>query len=294
MLTPYDHPDYHAFVRAMRMDDSDLIRGVVADWLEERGEYHRASYIRSRSHDRYPYEHPSGLGAGSMSLVHEGGFPVDIELAPSLPRMQFTTAGGFVTAVRCPLADWLTHGPDLCRRHPVKEVTITDREPKPNTVEDSAVEWWGWYVVGELAEREDYDLPETFWPHMSQYAFPTKWNTKSYQTRWSQHDTRENAVAALNTAALRWAEAEADRPAIAEDLTMTVYTVYESIDDGRYSPPGQPTLVVDVTLDRSAAVYQADRPGRRLSESSVMFRTREEKDAAVKLFHERRTVNPAE
>lgn len=43
----YTHPEYRAFVRAIRAaPDDDLPRKVCADWLEERGEVDRAEWIR--------------------------------------------------------------------------------------------------------------------------------------------------------------------------------------------------------------------------------------------------------
>jgi uncharacterized protein (TIGR02996 family) len=131
-MTAYDHPDYHALIRTIREidrapvdNDSTLARLVTADWLEERGEGERAAYIRWRSTDPTPFEHAPGDGAGSIVLLDPEGPPVEIELAPRHPGVQFGTAGGFVRSARCPLAWWLEHGPDLCRRHPLREVTIT-------------------------------------------------------------------------------------------------------------------------------------------------------------------------
>lgn len=46
-MTPYEHPEYVALLAAVRATpDDDLPRLVLADWLEERGEWERAEFVR--------------------------------------------------------------------------------------------------------------------------------------------------------------------------------------------------------------------------------------------------------
>lgn len=42
--------------------------------------------------------------------------------------IKFTERRGFIESVTCPLDWWLSHGPELCRWHPVQRVEIAERE----------------------------------------------------------------------------------------------------------------------------------------------------------------------
>jgi uncharacterized protein (TIGR02996 family) len=51
---------------------------------------------------------------------------------------------GFISTVSCTLADWLTHGPAICREQPAMNVTVTDR--RPGYVErDPGFNCWTWF-----------------------------------------------------------------------------------------------------------------------------------------------------
>jgi uncharacterized protein (TIGR02996 family) len=56
---------------------------------------------------------PRHMGDGGEALV---GVPVEFRR-------------GFIEEVRCPLADWLAHGPAVVRRQPVTRVDVTDKSP---------------------------------------------------------------------------------------------------------------------------------------------------------------------
>lgn len=55
---------------------------------------------------------------------------------------------GFVSEIVCTLADWLSHGPAVMRAHPVRRVTLSDREPADRMVIN---ERWYWF------RREPHD-----------------------------------------------------------------------------------------------------------------------------------------
>jgi uncharacterized protein (TIGR02996 family) len=134
MTTPYDSPDYHALIRNIRHldrsgEDFTLARLVTADWLEERGESERAEFIRlqgDKARDAAATKRLAELGNSLGSL-----YPYETYDADSATRGTTIPAweGGFIRAVQCPLSWWLAHGPDLCRRHPVREVVITGLTP---------------------------------------------------------------------------------------------------------------------------------------------------------------------
>jgi uncharacterized protein (TIGR02996 family) len=125
-MAPYDSPDYHALIRNIRHldragQDSTLARLVTADWLEERGEGERAEYIRLKIEPQ-----PADYRRRLDLFAQFGGVwfvpPEDLSQVGVL-------ADGWVHQVTCPLDWWLAHGPDLCRRHPVREVVITGLTP---------------------------------------------------------------------------------------------------------------------------------------------------------------------
>jgi uncharacterized protein (TIGR02996 family) len=149
---------------------------------------------------------------------------------------------GFVSEVRAPLA-WLiggecqecgheesridpstcpycsgtgrtpAHLDELVRTYPITRVVVTDREPRPNTAEEGAVEWWGWYVVGELMEQEEYDLPTELWPQLRHHRTSLAWD-RDRPSRWCQFPTREAALDALSDALLNPARERAGLPAL--------------------------------------------------------------------------------
>jgi uncharacterized protein (TIGR02996 family) len=102
---------------------------------------------------------------------------------------------------------------ELVRCQPVTKVVVVDREPKPNTAEEGAVEWWGWYVVGELMEQEGYDLPTELWPQLRHHRTSLAWD-RDRPSRWCQFPTREDALDALSDALLNPARERAGLPAL--------------------------------------------------------------------------------
>jgi len=218
--TPYDNPDYHAFIRHLRTEDSDLARLVIADWLEEREEAERAEFIRV---------HVEGWGCRTLVqfercydlMRKNGGTWLHRDLWPSHDP---NTAGvtlwqsiyplftrGFVENVSCPLDWWLEHGPAVCRRHPVREVRITDRMPNLTIARERAM-WHSdviqegyLYRLGYLDQFAASILPSVIYGHL--VGRDTSWPVFPH----CRYNTAADAVAALNAAALRWAEAEADR-----------------------------------------------------------------------------------
>lgn len=149
-MSPYDHPDYHALIRTIREidrhptdNDSTLARLVTADWLEEHGEADRAALVRVQCGEPVTGDPIARIfggdsyrlrwvtcGVGHMwDWTWSGGVstrtddPVTVRMR-SGETMDYTR--GFVDSVRCPLAWWITHGPEIVRRHPVEDINITD------------------------------------------------------------------------------------------------------------------------------------------------------------------------
>lgn len=194
----YDSLDYHALIRRIREidragKDSTLARLVTADWLQERGEEERALYIRERCQPRLRWfvEHSS-----FRSLRESGVF---LCLPSDVGNDAFdggVTVGGFLDSVFCSLAWWLTHGPDLCRRHPVREVVIT-----------------GDWV--HLHARPTYPTYSRYvvWPSMFPMQPPPPEVVSSVLAEINYgrpRETEDEVRAEVSAAYLKWAEHEAD------------------------------------------------------------------------------------
>ncbi len=131
-------------LRAIIADPADdAVRLVYADWLEEQGDEGssaRAEFIRLQQADPLNTVQIEGGGYYLWRPDDRGGFcgvrcPEGVELA--------TVRGGFVERVRLPLDAWRRHGPVLVRRHPLRRVELSDREP----VSDAGGA--GWIVLAD-------------------------------------------------------------------------------------------------------------------------------------------------
>lgn len=216
MTSPYDSPDYHALIRGIRKidldgGDSTINRLVTADWMEDHGEEQSAAFVRAGVHlqtirrglnyphqsSRYrramaelvtlmPGQEPTdwvpGMRtwwghAGGGCHCHNGETPAG---GPTYAVANF--GNGFVCRVAASLAFWLDHGPDLCRRHPVREVVITDAHGHIGE------------IVGDNPPIGYFVLRD----RVPGFRHGSLWHTPAL------------AASDLGYAALRWAEAEAD------------------------------------------------------------------------------------
>lgn len=191
-MTPYDLTDYHALIRRIREidragGDSTLARLVTADWLQEKGYEAVAEWMRLRIEDR---------GESTMSWPEVFGpyAPLCQKLRDAgrdRQDVKIQLVLGTVGRVKSTLAWWLAHGPDLCRRHPVRDVTIAD-----------GVTYAGgrWFLADGLRYVPQLD--------------PFLVGSRRHSTNHHSWPTEEEAVASTNAAALRWAESEADKPTL--------------------------------------------------------------------------------
>jgi uncharacterized protein (TIGR02996 family) len=149
-----NHPDWPAFLAAIIAEpDGDAVRLVAADFLEENGDPRRAAFIRLQI--ALAQLEVSGLGHSS-----EAGMLRRLEqtfLGPRLASARWaaedcpeffhgtrTQAGtlslrgedaerltwrrGFVERVKCPVGEWLQHGPAVRKRNPVLRVVLSGCE----------------------------------------------------------------------------------------------------------------------------------------------------------------------
>jgi hypothetical protein len=93
---------------------------------------------------------------------------------------------GLIDAVRCPLAQWLAHGPAVAKAHPLLRVTLTDREPRLVAGGD-----WTFYF-GPAGTGQRHWLPSEFGALMPSLYYPAA----------------EGALGALSDACILWARAQ--------------------------------------------------------------------------------------
>jgi uncharacterized protein (TIGR02996 family) len=96
----------------------DLPRLAYADWLEERGQVGQANFIRRQL-----------LSPGEVIDIESGGslHRSDAEQVRSpAHRERCVIRRGFIEAIHTTLADWLSHGHETVRRHPILRVVLTD------------------------------------------------------------------------------------------------------------------------------------------------------------------------
>mgnify|MGYP001566510381 CR=1 FL=1 len=139
----------------------DAPRLILADWLEDYGESERAEFIKAQvelatapeccgkrqpGHKRTcvrcrPFD---GLHRRERELLSSWWKWEDrwanhvwrihssesrILLGSELPFMELHYRRGFIDEIRCTMFDWFAHGPAIVSQHPVKRVTLTDKEP---------------------------------------------------------------------------------------------------------------------------------------------------------------------
>lgn len=215
-MTPYDSPDYHALIRGIRERDragldSTLARLVCADWLEERGEVEQADLIRIMT-EIEAAQATGQLMVGSpavdqmrrlrVRLFRDGTTPGAVYCDPWCAHDHEPGVAvlllrcGAVARASCPLMWWLQHGPDLCRRHPVREVAVTNMR--------SAERW----AESHLYQEESYIANQRGRTDLARLFTQLELLGHSL---YRDPDADSKFIPAVNAAALLWAEAEADR-----------------------------------------------------------------------------------
>jgi uncharacterized protein (TIGR02996 family) len=208
----------------------DLPRLVFCDFLDERdgpGDRKRAEFIRvqvewmkrgGKDHDNKAFD------SREKELLRRFG---DTWAGVKASGLRLQWYRGFISEVRCTLADWCgvececvsrweLHrvppgevidghgcyacngtgttpgiGPAVVRSHPVDRVVLTDREPWRN--QDGSYSWWMMY---EGTTEETPDVPEKVWNHLLR------------PDGASRYPTREATVTALSAALIAWAKSQ--------------------------------------------------------------------------------------
>jgi len=147
----HDHPDYLAFVAAIRNDpDNDALRLIAADRIDELGFEEYAEFIRVQ----VEYEQ-IGRGAFGTWRFSAQAVLANMRRQRELRRRQFDRREfpldvpglawnycllddpspnnapcawfhrGFLDVLECQAAHWLTHADAILAAHPIREVTLT-------------------------------------------------------------------------------------------------------------------------------------------------------------------------
>jgi repeat-companion domain TIGR02996 len=148
-------PDERALlngVLAAPLDDAPRL--ILADWYDENGQEEMAEFIRVqceleslgfgdpeadqiRRNDRVGELARRQRSLWAKLIVSSWSIAVSyISLGRSIfnaPSYKGQSGGlirrGFVAEVRCTLADWMAHGPQIVSREPVQRVVLTDCKP---------------------------------------------------------------------------------------------------------------------------------------------------------------------
>jgi uncharacterized protein (TIGR02996 family) len=194
-MTPYDLPDYHALVNAIRQAERDghdhkLVRLITADWLEEHGEEDRAHYIRQACEDQHGRQYTNSLAILAEQRPVKDLPPVGDEFAVG-GQLRW----GSIHWISCRMNWWMENGPYLVRRHPVTAIHITDKTPWPSGLQLS---WWKHGATDALPQ---WTIPAEVFDFMADGDNTANTNSKHY---W----TTAHATNALHDAALTWAESQ--------------------------------------------------------------------------------------
>lgn len=145
-MTPYEHPDWPALLRAViESPDDDTPRLVAADWLEERGEPARAELIRvqcelarggriraliarerkllgSLSFEKAQWALDACPGIVQMLFLPQPRSPLAATQIVGVEQVTFRR--GFVERVDCPATEWRNHGAAVVQRSPLRNLVL--------------------------------------------------------------------------------------------------------------------------------------------------------------------------
>ena len=121
-------------------------------------------------------------------------------------RSRLTLRRGMVEQIRTTVEDWLTHGPGLCRTHPVNYCEILNRRPMasyrfPIAYNPSPGQsTHAWYVATPSTQNSPWAIPPEWVSFIPEFTPGAE---------LADYETEGEALEALNEGALLWAQAEA-------------------------------------------------------------------------------------
>jgi uncharacterized protein (TIGR02996 family) len=175
-VSAYDHPDWQAFVAAVReAPDEDTPRLVAADWLDEHGEHARAELVRVqcalarlvfgpltgwalRPGESYAALHSRLLCECDSCQTAKPLRGREAELLggpnprPFAANVWAIYARGFCEHVRLPWEEWRDRGDQLLRREPVRAVDLLT-PPSGHWIDANGVLTF-WFTRGTTVVRK--------------------------------------------------------------------------------------------------------------------------------------------
>lgn len=130
--------------------DSDGLRLLAADWFAEQGTPDgeaRKWIIRDMTKHKCEYD----IRPWMLPMLHQANPSAECGHPVPCPQFdyqetRYIVRRGFIAEVRCPIAIWLQHGPDIAAQHPVQTVQLTDREP---LLSPGRYEWCDCYTYND-------------------------------------------------------------------------------------------------------------------------------------------------
>lgn len=230
--------DREKFIRAIcERPEDDLPRLVFADWLEENGESERAKVIRDQIE--------SGESETFGGLKRSGTEPHDWPWCQT-----YTIRRGFVSTVRCRLADWVggercarchgtgefekhehnyrcgrcsgtgrtpAHGPRIVAEQPVERAEVVDKRPWQNSLNEGPVRFT--WLTTELVDARSAGNRDRLPPAIFEILYPRATYRGIVQAGF---DSEAAAQSALSLALLNWARREAGLPPLRAVEVATV------------------------------------------------------------------------
>lgn len=176
--------------------------GRVSNGCAERAEYIRLMNPQSSSPDQiFPPNYFADLGS---RIIHLAGVAIRQWRGQGIPEwIRITLKRGFIEGVECTLAEWERVGPWLARRHPIQEVFVTDKQPRPFSNS------WAVYPM------VDFMPPPITWIVSNDLlAQMETHHNAQVRTRNVAFPTQDAARTALSVACIAWARAQPDAPII--------------------------------------------------------------------------------
>jgi uncharacterized protein (TIGR02996 family) len=189
-------PTLTRLLAAVLADPSDdTARLVMADALEEAGDWERGEFIRVqcrlpfadgneggaaapnhpdeycercrlRRRERHLFRWGEGRGACGLAPSAMSGYhAIDLQTTATEirgrehgpTRWRFVWSRGFVSEVRCTLSDFERHAAALFAAQPIERVVLTDKQPSSF---DKGVPPFYWFGDGWISSRHDDELPD--------------------------------------------------------------------------------------------------------------------------------------
>jgi uncharacterized protein (TIGR02996 family) len=162
--------------------DEDWLRLALADWLEENGQSERAAAIRSRD------SITNRAQSTDRDVITRNAVRLGTSLLAFSAIVRYTEHVGFLIEVTISEANWLSHGPEIARNHPLERVTLMGKRPRHT----GGGLRWHWLWSKKITEQVYYIVRDLI------IESPVGWATPN------------EALDALSARAIAWARSQAE------------------------------------------------------------------------------------